>query len=224
MSLPRFLVVLFPLACGWRHGWPRHPRAQRPALVGSAAADGVLRRPVRHLALGGVGGWTSGTDVEPPAPSPRRAHLARGRPLEPAARGARRRRLAGVDGAGGAVGGLVLAAVGGLIVDIPRAAFGVKHHRLAHARRGWRSPTRSCRTSASCCGGVLRADGRAQGARLAVRPAPPGRRLAGGRLLLVLLLVAFLVFSVDLVGCSSIRKRRRCSNSSGRTKARRCCC
>ena len=34
------------------------------------------------------------------------------------------------------LGGLVLAAVGGLVVDIPALAFGVKHHRLAHARRG----------------------------------------------------------------------------------------
>jgi len=37
MSLPRFLLVLFPLAM-WQASWlARHPRAQRPALVGSAA-------------------------------------------------------------------------------------------------------------------------------------------------------------------------------------------
>ena len=36
MSLPRFLLVLFPLAM-WLAAWlARHPRAQRPALVGSA--------------------------------------------------------------------------------------------------------------------------------------------------------------------------------------------
>jgi hypothetical protein len=37
MSLPRFLVVLFPLAM-WQATWlARHPRARRPALVISAA-------------------------------------------------------------------------------------------------------------------------------------------------------------------------------------------
>ena len=35
MSLPRFLVVLFPLSI-WFAAWlAGHPRAQRPALVGS---------------------------------------------------------------------------------------------------------------------------------------------------------------------------------------------
>jgi hypothetical protein len=37
MSLPRFLVVLFPLAM-WLAAWLAvRPRAQRPALVASAA-------------------------------------------------------------------------------------------------------------------------------------------------------------------------------------------
>ena len=54
MSLPRFLVVLFPL-CIWLGAWLAvHPRARMPVLVGSGGADGVLRRPVRDLALGRV--------------------------------------------------------------------------------------------------------------------------------------------------------------------------
>ena len=37
MSLPRFLLVLFPLFI-WLGDWlSRHPRAQRPMLCGSAA-------------------------------------------------------------------------------------------------------------------------------------------------------------------------------------------
>ena len=43
------------------------------------------------------------------------------------------------------IGALVLAAVGGLIVDLPAAAFGVSHQLLAHPPR-WRSRIRSCRT------------------------------------------------------------------------------
>ncbi len=54
MSLPRFLVVLFPLSI-WLAAWlAARPRARTPALVISASADGGLRRPVRDLALGGV--------------------------------------------------------------------------------------------------------------------------------------------------------------------------
>ena len=54
MSLPRFLVVLFPLSI-WLGAWlAAHPRARVPGARGLGAADGVLRRPVRDLALGGV--------------------------------------------------------------------------------------------------------------------------------------------------------------------------
>ena len=122
MSLPRFLVVLFPLGI-WLAAWlAAHPRAQRPALVRIGRADGVLRRPVRHLALGGVvrGRWApSGAAAErswrrpePPRPG--------GRPV-----GGREATSAPQNRAGrwmapaALVGGLVLAAIGGLIVDIP---------------------------------------------------------------------------------------------------------
>ncbi len=179
MSLPRFLVVLFPLSM-WLAAWlAAHPRAQRPALVALGPADGVLRGPVRHLALGGLG-VTSGRRQ----PARRRASslARRTRPSPPRRpRGIAQTAWPPWTALAALVGGLVLAALGALIVDIPAAlALGVQHHRLRTCPEASRSPTRWCRTSRFVLAAVFFAQlgGRAVSAwQFGLRPA---RRAGGG--------------------------------------------
>ena len=161
-ALPAGAVPARHLARGWL---PSVPRLQRPALVALGGADGVLPRPVRHLALGGVGdgrrrrrrGRSRSPDYRPG-----RAWIGAGRAARRArARDGRRR----------------------CVLEIPAALlFGVKLVEHPLRRRACRSPTPSCRTSAFVLVAVyLRADRRADRALVAVRPAPPRCRVALGR-------------------------------------------
>ena len=155
MSLPRFLVVLFPLSM-WLAAWlAARPRARLPVLAVSAALMAFFVGPVRDLALGGVSmedvSLRRSTDSTPePAESlpGTPGEFSTGWPVELRPRGRTLRRAGDLAATGVArhdwppwtapaalVGALVLAAVGGLIVDIPAPLLGREDHSLAHPAR-----------------------------------------------------------------------------------------
>ena len=104
----------------------------------------------------------------------------------------------------------MLAAIGGLIVDMPAAGVRGQDHRARTCPGGLEIAD----TVVQDIGFVLaavscRAARRARGARLAVRAAPAGRWAGGGpRGLILLLLVAFIVFSVIWVGAVNAGKEK----------------
>ena len=122
MSLPRFLVVLFPLSM-WLAAWlAAHPRAQRPALARLGPADGVLRS---RSSPPGTGSPSAVDDLTSAPGSERPAYL----PDEPG-RIARRfdsPRTAWPPWTApvALISGLVVAVVGALLVDVPALALGV---------------------------------------------------------------------------------------------------
>ena len=136
MSLPRFLLVLFPLFI-WLGAW----LAEHPAPGGRCSAARpllmvALRRPVRDLALGGVktspptpgeaspGEGLERTDARRSTPAP--AAPATAEPLE----GDRARSPQHELAAGGRpvalLGAFVLTTIGVLAVDLPAVALGVE--------------------------------------------------------------------------------------------------
>ena len=141
MSLPRFLVVLFPLQIGLGAWLAEHPRARNAGARRLGGADGRVLRPVRHLALGGLRWLLPGASRpdacrtrcacrRPLRRRPRRARSPRSRSRGtgpprrcPAGRGGRRLAL---------LAAFVLAALAALLVDLPALALGRRSHELAH--------------------------------------------------------------------------------------------
>ncbi len=151
------------------------PRCSGRCSCCSGAADGGVRWRSSPPGTGWPRRWTSprGSAVEPSA-AESAAPLGRETPAGPPLDRAARWRCSAA---------LVLATLwrAACSTSRRRSLFGVKITSTHTARRACRSPTRSCRTSASCVvRRVLRAAGRAGRALVAVRPAPPGRRAGGG--------------------------------------------
>ena len=107
MSLPRFLLVLFPLGI-WLAAWlVERPRLAAPRAGAVGGADGRLPGPVRHLALGGIGVASSTATDGEASRSPTTGWPPWTAPLA-------------------LIAGLALALVGGLIVEVPALLLGAK--------------------------------------------------------------------------------------------------
>ena len=122
-------------------------------------------------------------------------------------------------------GGLVLAAVGGLVVDLPALLLGVKL-TSSHTPPGLAIADTFVQDVAFVLAAVFCAHlggrgGALVAVRAAPRPASAGRRRADAS---CCCWCAFLVLSVIWSAASSTRERRSCSNSSAPTKAPLCCC
>ena len=235
MSIPRYLVVLFPLAI-WLAAW----LAERPAPAATAAgavgaADGLLRRPVRHLALGGVamdertasGASALEPSLEAPVASPGADGSA---PLQPRNRsratpGITRHRLArpGARRSRSWAGSSSQRSEASL-VDLPALLFGVEI-TSSHTPPGLSIADTFVQDLAFVLAAVLCAHigGRAVRAwQFGLRPPGVGWRSAVR--MIVLLLVAFLRHQRHLVGSLQPHQREAARSSSAPTKARCCSC
>ena len=213
--------------------------AERPsssALAGAGGvgpARGVLRRPVRHLALGGVGLMEElppgqGSSAPDTRPSSATMPGAPGAEPPPGDRPGDARRSPDTDWPWWTAplalfGGVALAAIAGLLVDIPAAVLGVDV-TSSHLPGGLVIADTVVQDAAFVAAAIFCAQlgGRTvSAAQFGLRPPAAGWGRADCRS--SLLLAAFLLFSVDLGQSPSMPKRRSCSNSWGPAKTPACC-